>query len=136
MNITKDVINDLLPLYFSEECSPDTKALIDEYLRLNPAFAKEVKPLSQHPLPTSIPYPLAKSDEMSALRRTRRLIKRRTYLIAFAIFFSLAPFSFLYTNGKLYWLFSESPKSAIAYLIIGAVLWMAYFVPKWRARDL
>jgi anti-sigma factor RsiW len=43
MNITPDVITDLLPIYLAGEASPGTRALLEEYLRDNPAFAKEVR---------------------------------------------------------------------------------------------
>jgi hypothetical protein len=32
MNVTRDVIYDLLPGYFSGDLSPDTRALVDEFL--------------------------------------------------------------------------------------------------------
>ena len=43
MNITQDVVRDLLPAYYSGESSADTQAVIEEYLRLNPAFAMEAR---------------------------------------------------------------------------------------------
>jgi hypothetical protein len=48
--------------------------------------------------------------------------------MALAIFFSLVPFSFLVTSERLYWLFRESPGSAVAYAVIGVALWGAYFL--------
>ncbi len=136
MNITKDIINDLLPLYFSEECSPDTKKLVDEYLKANPAFAEQVKHFSQHTLPDAIPYPLTKEDEMNTLIKTKRLIQRRTYLMAFAIFCSLVPFSVWHTGGKTYWLFIESPTSALIYAMLGILFWAGYFITKRKTRRL
>ena len=43
MNISPDVISDLLPLYLAGEASAGTHALLEEYLREHPAFAKEVR---------------------------------------------------------------------------------------------
>ena len=40
MKITRDVIYDLLPGYFAEEVSADTRALIDEFLATDPEFAR------------------------------------------------------------------------------------------------
>ena len=136
MNITSEVITDLLPLYFSGECSADSKALVDDYFTSHPKFAEQAKRIAHNPVPVAIPHPLTDRDEMSALKRTRRRIKRRSYLMGFAIFCSLAPFSFIYTNGKFYWLMSESPTSAVVYLILGAALWVGYFVSKYRSRDI
>ena len=44
-----------------------------------------------------------------------------------AIFFSLVPFSFLATSERIYWLFRESPTSALIYGAIGIGLWAVYF---------
>ena len=43
MKITRDVIIDLLPLYFSGEASTDTKELVKAYFDQNPEFAEEAK---------------------------------------------------------------------------------------------
>src|SRR6516164_3104145 len=40
MNITQDVVTDLLPVYFSGEASSDTKSLVEEYFRGNPDFER------------------------------------------------------------------------------------------------
>lgn len=39
-NITRDVISDLWPLYASGEASPDTRALVEAFLREDPEFAQ------------------------------------------------------------------------------------------------
>ena len=136
MNITDDVINDLLPLYASGECSADTKLLVDEYLRAHPDLARQVSRISQQPPAGLLPNRLGASDEMYALKKTRRMIKRRSYILGAAIFFTIAPFSFAYINGKFYWLMAESPMSAAVYLIVGAAFWVGYAVLKIKARDL
>lgn len=49
MNITKNVINDLFPLYAANECSPDTRAPVDEYLKSNPQQAQGTAARHEHP---------------------------------------------------------------------------------------
>ena len=39
MNVTRDVIYDLLPGYFAGDLSPDTRVLVDEFLAQDPEFA-------------------------------------------------------------------------------------------------
>ena len=136
MNITKDIINDLLPIYFSEECSRDTKQLVEEYLKSDPDFEKQVKQFPLNPLPSSLPKALEKEDEMKSLLKARRLLKMRSYLMGFAIFCTLVPFSFIYTEGNLYWLLCEAPNSAIVYAILGAGFWIGYFIVKRKGSDL
>jgi anti-sigma factor RsiW len=40
MKVTRDVIFDLLPAYFSSEASTDTRALVDEFFATDPEFAR------------------------------------------------------------------------------------------------
>lgn len=136
MKITKDIITDLLPLYFSNECSPDTKKLVDEYLQSDPEFAKQAELSKQHPIPDSIPQGLGNNDEMAALKKTQRMIKMRSYFMGFAIFFSLVPFSFFHGGGKTYIFFVEAPLSAIIYGTIGLAFWVSYFIVKKKSSDL
>ncbi len=135
MNVTREVITDLLPVYYAKECSNDTRLLVEEFFKANPEFERQAKNL-RTPFPSSIPQGLAKEDEMKSLGKTRRLLRVRSAILGFAIFCSLAPFSFLYTQGKIYWLFSESPTSAIIYGIVGVALWVAYAVMKRKTSDL
>jgi len=136
MNVTKEVITDLLPLYYSDECSRDTKSLVEEYFRAHPDFEKEAGHISLGPLPGSLPISLNREDEMKALSRTRRVQRLRSYVMGIAIFFSLAPFSFFANQDKVYWLFSESPMSALVYAIVGVGFWVTYFIMKRRTNDL
>ena len=136
MNITKEVITDLMPLYLSNECSEDTKKLVDEYLKANPSFAEQVKSFSKNPLPHAALHLPGKPEEMIALKKTKHLLKLRTYVMAFAIFCTLAPFSFIYTNGKFFWLFAESPGSALVYAVFALALWAAYFVTKGKLKGI
>ena len=136
MNITDNVINDLLPLYFSDECSQDTKKLVNEFLKANPAFAEKAKQYSRNPLPATIPQRLTREDEMETLARTQRLSKRRTWLMGLAIFVTLAPFSFLHTDGKFFTLIGQSPMSAALYGVMAVVFWTAFVVTKRKTAGL
>jgi hypothetical protein len=37
MNVTREVVTDLLPIYFSGEASADTKVLVEDYFAGRPA---------------------------------------------------------------------------------------------------
>ena len=135
MNITKDIINDLLPLYVVNECSADSRALVGDYLRQHPKEAAELLRIMSTTVLRTAPL-AARLDEMESLRRARRLVRRRAWLMAPAIFFSLAPFSFAYTGGRTYWFLLEAPKAALVYGALGVVFWIAYFVVRHRSRSL
>ncbi len=135
MNVTKDIINDLLPLYAAQECSADTRALVEEYLQQNPRLAEEFRRIMKTPLPGAVP-PARDLAETRSFREARRRLGRRNWLMALAIFFSLAPFSFLYTEGRVWWLLRDAPWSALVYAALGVVFWLLYFVERRRSHSL
>ena len=135
MKITKDVISDLFPLYVTDACSPDTRLLVEEYLRTNPDQAQDLRRISSTTVPKP-PLNPASLDEVRSLREARRRVRRRSWLLALAIFFSLTPFSFLATGGRVYWLFREAPQSAIVYGSLGVACWVAYAIVRNRSRTL
>jgi ferric-dicitrate binding protein FerR (iron transport regulator) len=135
MNVTKDVINDLYPLYAEKECSADTRALVEEYLQLNPQHAEELRRVMSTPLPGAVP-PAKALEEVQALREARRVVRRRSWLMAFAIFFSVAPFSFFSADGRTWWLLRDAPGSALVYATLGVVFWIIYVVQRRRSNSL
>ena len=92
MEITRNVILDMLPLYLSDEVSADTRALVEEYLETDPALAKIAKQPTAIALPNDIPIPLSKEDKMEAYREAKRLMSRRIVILAVVIAFALLAF--------------------------------------------
>lgn len=89
MEITRNIILDLLPLYLADEVSADTRALVEKFLETDPELANVAKESATKALPEDIPIPLAEDDQMEAYREAKRLLFQRTViwagLIAFAI---------------------------------------------------
>jgi ferric-dicitrate binding protein FerR (iron transport regulator) len=135
MNVTKDIIADLFPLYLERECSPDTRALIDEYLQRHPQDAEELHRIASTPLPGGAP-PARDLDETRSLRDARRIVRRRSWVLGFAIFFSLAPFSIVHTGERTYWLLREAPGTALIYGALALVCWSAWAMMRNRSRSL
>jgi hypothetical protein len=135
MKVTKEIIDDLIPLYVANECSGDTRMLVEEYLQQNPRQAEELRQIMSTPLPGAVP-PAKDLGETRAFREARRRLRRRTWLMGVAIFFSLAPFSFLCTDGRLWWFLRDAPRSALVYAAVGVVFWIVYLVERRRARSL
>lgn len=135
MNITKDIISDLFPLYAADECSPDTKLLVEEFLQRNPHEAAELRRVLNTGIPGT-PLPSARLDEVSALREARRRLRQRSWLLAVAIFFSLAPFSFFFSGDKTWWMLRDAPESALVYGVLGVLGWFAYAIERHRSRSL
>ena len=135
MNITKNVITDLYPLYAENECSADTRGLVEEYLGANPGHAEELRRIMAASLPPSrLSQP--QLDETASLRKARRAVRLRGTVMGFAIFFSLAPFSVFHTAGKTHWVLVESPLIALLYAGVGFCLWLTYAAIKRRSRIL
>lgn len=126
MNVTSDVIADLLPLYEAGEASADTRALVEQYLKEHPDMraATPVDAMLKAE-PTSLP----EREQRAALERTRSLLGRRTLLFAVAIFTNLTAFSFTFSSSEgITWLmWRDAPGMGFVLLAISAVSWLAYF---------
>jgi len=117
MNITREVVTDLLPIYFSGEASSDTKSLVEEYLRDNPDFERMARsagtPLET--LRTAPPIAAGSEKEKRDLESVRCGLDRRKWLFAVSLFLTLSPLSFYFTHGHL------------VSLVVGDFLWEAGF---------
>ncbi len=89
MEITRNVILDLMPLYLANEASADTRALVEKYLETDPELAKIAEQSAAMELPEDIPVPLTEEDKMEAYREAQRLLYRRTVIWAVLIAFMI-----------------------------------------------
>jgi len=135
MNITKDIIADLYPLYAENECSADTRALVADYLQRHPQEAEALRLTAATSLPRPAPSP-AQFAEAQSLREARRRVRRRSWLMGLAIFLSLTPLTFHGGGGTSWWMLRDAPQSAMVYAGLGLVLWVAYFWERKRANSL
>lgn len=130
MKVTRDVMNDLLPAYFSGEASKDTRTLVEEYFRENPEFEREARGAAR-PL-ESLSAAVAVAPEVEKEKRTLQSVHkemwRRKLAFGMALFFTLAPLAFVYSKGHIKWImFRDEPWNALFYWGFGAFLWLAYF---------
>jgi anti-sigma factor RsiW len=137
MNITRDVITDLLPAYLSGESSADTQALVDEFLRGDSEFASIVQAARRGQPGESLlagQRPIAPDQEREAIRRTRAVIRRQSWTFAFAIFFTLLPLSFAFgAEGIRFLMLRDEPQSALFWIPAG-YLWFRYLRMQRRLR--
>ena len=89
MEVTRDVILDLLPLYLDNDVSTDTRILVEEYLETDPELGAIAQRLAKTELSRDIPVPLTKEDEMQAYKEAKRLMFIRTLVIAITICFAV-----------------------------------------------
>jgi anti-sigma factor RsiW len=80
MKITRNVIQDLLPLYVSGEASPDTVALVEKYLETDSELDRMAKEMAAMDL-SAVPAPLSKEEEMKSYERMYMLRTQKTVLM-------------------------------------------------------
>src|SRR5690242_18313561 len=103
MNVTRDVVTDLLPVYFSGEASGDTKVLVEDYFRQDPDFARIARSAAT-PLETlraAAPIAAAPEREKRDLESVLWGLRRRTWLFGVSLFLTLVPLSFNFAHGKM-----------------------------------
>jgi anti-sigma factor RsiW len=138
MNITRDVITDLLPLYLAGEASAGTRSLLEEYLRQNPEFAAEVREHVEKStaLLSAVPISPPSNHEKTTFERIRRFNRSRQQLLAFAVAFTLMPFAFVFENGHISWvMMRDNPRQAILFMMSALACWIAYQVLGRRLRS-
>lgn len=135
MNITRNVITDLLPLYLEGEASPDTQALIQEFLTQDPEFAQLIQVEQKAHLPVGNPPALSKENEMATLEKTKKLLRQRSLLMAFGIVFTLWALSFRFDSAGPVWMWTGTPFIAVIFLMIGLAFWVGYFRTAQRVKE-
>lgn len=125
MNVTRDVVKDLLTVYLAGEASADTRALVDEWLHSDPELAAQVSRARGSGLPP-VGAPPA-SVERRALDRTRRFWGWRSAVLGGAIYFSTLPLSVTFNRDGYQGLLLEDWTARIPALAVAAVLWIVYW---------
>ena len=137
MNVTRDVIHDLLPVYLAGEASADTRALVEEYLRAHPEVAADGRAEVERSvqLLSASAVSLAPDHEKSTLERIRRFNRNRTYLLALAIACTLVPLSFAFVDGHVNWIMlRDQPRAAVYFWIAALGGWTGYYLMGRRLR--
>lgn len=92
MEITRNVIIDLLPIYIEKEASDDTNRLVRDYLETDPQLAEMARETADMKLPDDAPVPLTWEDKMDAYKEAKRLMLVRTIMLAGIISVSVLAF--------------------------------------------
>ena len=132
MNVTRDVIKDLLTVYLAGDASADTRALVEEHLRADPELARQVEEARRADLPeVAAPAP---SVETQALRRTRRQLRLRAVLLGVAIYVTTLPLTVTFNSSGFRGLLIEDWPERIIVMVLAVVLWAVYFGLRRRLR--
>jgi predicted anti-sigma-YlaC factor YlaD len=122
MNVPREVIVDLLPVYLAGEASAATSALIEEYLRQDPELAEQVRRQRVDNLGTVPPSILSPDVELRALRRARVLIGWQRWLFGFGISFTAVACT------------AKSTPAIAGLFLVAAGCWIGYYSLRRRLR--
>jgi hypothetical protein len=132
MNVTREVILDLLPVYLSGEANPATRALVEEYMKQDPELAQRIRVQWADHMAKAVPSGLPPDLELRSLRRTRNLLSGQRWLFGLGIAFSALSLSnqFSFEDGHLkefHFLLRDYPAEFGLCAVLGLACWIAYF---------
>jgi hypothetical protein len=133
MNVTREVITDLWPLYAAGEAHADTRALVDAFLKQDPKFAQVLEGRGVETLLAENPPGSSFDREARALLRTKRLLQGTHWLLVLqlgAIMFTCQAFGRIVADTS----WDVSPRNFIIMLSIAVVLWIAYLASSYWVR--
>jgi hypothetical protein len=123
MNVTREVINDLWPVYVAGEASTDTRALVEAFLQQDPEFARLLQGRGEEALLRQDPSGLPPDREAHALGRTKRLLHGWDWLLFLAMIFSGVAFGRIVSDTS----WDVSPVNLIVVATIAGAFWIAFF---------
>lgn len=128
MNVTREVMNDLLTLYLAGEASADTRALVESRIASDPALRQEVEAArGAGAAPPETEPPADAEAEKRTLDATRQLLKARTSTLVVAVVFTILPLSLVTDGTRIsFLLIRDAPVIGIAWWTTAAVLWTCH----------
>ena len=136
MNLSDDVLNDLLTIYLSGEASAGTKALIESHARQNPALASQIAAARTWSLNDSTEGVPARDLELRTLTKTRKFILLRTVFFASGILFTLLPLLFAFDERGVHFLvLGRYPGLVRSFWTVAVASWIACVVMHRQVQD-
>jgi hypothetical protein len=87
VQVTKNVVRDLLPVYLAGDASAETRAVVESFLAQDGDLRQIAEAAGTYSLP-ALEAPA--SLEVRSLERTRRLLGRKNFWLGFALIFTFA----------------------------------------------
>ena len=134
LNVTRDVVADLWPIYESGEATADTRALVDAFLAGDAEFASTLRAAAKVQTPAVELEPEAK---LAALKRTRDLVRGNAWLRGVRLFaLVMTVFAFGRILSDTTW--DVSPRLFIIDAVAAVISWTIYIVllNRYRRRSL
>ena len=129
MKITRDVVNDLWPLYLDGAASADSRALVEEFLREDPTW-KQTLQESTNDL-GRLPAPNLQPDrEIEMLNRLKKRALTKRIIFFTALIASAQAFARIISDTS----WDVSPKVFLWWVGIAAAMWITWAVLSMRLR--
>ena len=133
MNISREVVRDLLTVYLAGDASADTRKLVESYLKTDPELARDVEAARGASL--GLPPTRKPTDEMQALDATRQQLKHRTSTLVVAMIFTVLPLTFAFRGTTItFFLIRDAPTIGIAWWVTAAIMWTWHVAIRRRLR--
>ena len=139
MNLAREVILDLLPVYLAGEASPATRALIEEYMEQDPELAERIRLHWADNLGKMAASTLPPDLELRTLRRTRAMIAWQKWLFGFGIGFTAIALTseISFGGGRLkefHFLMRDYPAQFGFFAALAIACWIGYYAVRRRLR--
>ena len=133
MNISRDVVKDLITVYLAGDASPDTRAFVESYLKTDPELARDVDAARRSSL--DLPATPAPTSEKQVLDATRQQLKNRTSTLVVATIFTVLPLTFAFRGSTItFWLIRDAPVIGITWWVTAAIMWAWHLRIRRRLR--
>src|SRR3954454_5756004 len=141
MKVSREVILDLLPLYIADEASPETRALVEEYLKLDLELRSRVDIDRTNSLTTArvSETALPPEVELRSLRRTRSLLRWQRHMYGWALALSIVSVGGVgfvqHGHPVFHFFFRDYPQVFLPCALLAVSCWVNYFTFRWRLRS-
>ena len=139
LDVNREVVRDLWPLYQSGDANPASKALVEEYLRLDPGFSTELGAADAGILPAATLPGLPPDREREAMLKTKSALRHRSaYLFQAGLFTALACAFTFDAQGVQFVMLRDAPVVGGTFLAVGMLFWSLWLLAgrKLRVRGL
>jgi hypothetical protein len=133
MNVSREVIEDLMVVYLSGDASPATRELVERAMAEDPELRRRAEAAAGM---GNLPREEAPANlEQAALEKTQRLLGRRQTLLAVALALTATPLSIAGRGGEItFLLMRDWPWAARGLVLAAMIAWAAYFALNARLR--
>ena len=133
MNISRDIVKDLVAVYLAGDASADTRALVESYLKTDPELARDVEAARGASL--GLPPTRTPTAEKQTLEATRQQLKNRTSTLVVAMVFTVLPLTFAFHGTTItFFLIRDAPVIGITWWVTAAIMWIWHMLLRRRLR--